>query len=521
MASGGVRVGPYTLGRTLGIGTFCKVKLGTHDLTSIKVAVKICNRKKLKKMDMGSKLRTEIDIIRMFTHPHIIRLYEVIDTPTDVYTVMEYIPGGELFDYIVSRGRLDESEARRMFQEIISGVEYCHTHGVVHRDLKPENLLLDSHHHIKIADFGLSNTMKDGGFLKTSCGSPNYAAPEVISGSVYAGPEVDVWSCGVILYAILCGSLPFDDENIRNLFRKIKGGLYHIPSYVTADAKDLIGKMLLVDPIARIRISDVRKHRWFQTSLPAYLSLSAEQRIVRTQMIDETILEKVLEYGFEQQHVVNALSLGSDLLTQREMADQTQARQMAMCYNLLLDQKRRRDQEIQRTKARLLQTPVEVVKPVQPEIKIVSSAPRPKLSQWTGTGGRWRVGKEFGGDAQQLVLHLYHTLKSLHFEWKTLSTFRIKARFPVGMSDYEGRRGPTAEVLKIIIQLYKRHNCYLVDIQKTFGQTFVFLDLVGQIFTQLQPFAIKKSEKSSKSSRSQSPALTPKLSRNNRVPMRE
>merc|ERR1740117_920447 len=146
-------------------------------------------------MDMGSKLRTEIDIIRMFTHPHIIRLYEVIDTPTDIYTIMEYIPGGELFDYIVSSGRLDEGEARRMFQEIISGVEYCHKHGVVHRDLKPENLLLDAHHHVKIADFGLSNTMKDGAFLKTSCGSPNYAAPEVISGSVYAGPEVDVWSC--------------------------------------------------------------------------------------------------------------------------------------------------------------------------------------------------------------------------------------------------------------------------------------------------------------------------------------
>lgn len=167
-------------------------------------------------------VRREIKILRLFMHPHIIRLYEVIETSHDIYVVMEYVKSGELFDYIVEKGRLVEDEARRFFQQIISGVEYCHRNMVVHRDLKPENLLLDSKMNVKIADFGLSNVMRDGHFLKTSCGSPNYAAPEVISGRLYAGPEVDVWSCGVILYALLCGSLPFDDENIPNLFKKIK-----------------------------------------------------------------------------------------------------------------------------------------------------------------------------------------------------------------------------------------------------------------------------------------------------------
>jgi 5'-AMP-activated protein kinase, catalytic alpha subunit len=153
---------------------------------------------------------------------------------------------------------LSPEEARHFFHQIISGVEYCHFHRIVHRDLKPENLLLDADNNVKIADFGLSNVMADGDFLRTSCGSPNYAAPEVISGSLYAGPEVDVWSCGVILYALLCGSLPFDDESIPNLFKKIRGGMYSLPSHLSELARDLIPRMLVVDPMKRITISEIR-----------------------------------------------------------------------------------------------------------------------------------------------------------------------------------------------------------------------------------------------------------------------
>lgn len=146
--------------------------------------------------------------------------YNVVTTNTEIVMVIEYA-GRELFDYIVTNGRMSEDGARRFFQQIICAVEYCHRHKIVHRDLKPENLLLDEFLNVKIADFGLSNIMTDGNFLKTSCGSPNYAAPEVISGKLYAGPEVDVWSCGVILYVLLCGRLPFDDDYIPTLFKKI------------------------------------------------------------------------------------------------------------------------------------------------------------------------------------------------------------------------------------------------------------------------------------------------------------
>ena len=209
------------------------------------------SKEKIRQLEMSEKVKREIQILRSFKHPHIVRLlvfsvgsyrsYEVIDTPSDLFLVTEYVPGGELFDYIVRRGRvlfvvgMEHSYLRTrlaVFSSRLlgsglnwlacSGVEYCHNNGVVHRDLKPENLLLDEYNNIKIADFGLANFLVDGCFLDTSCGSPNYAAPEVISGRKYAGPEVDIWSCGVILYALLCGRLPFDDENLSALFRKIK-----------------------------------------------------------------------------------------------------------------------------------------------------------------------------------------------------------------------------------------------------------------------------------------------------------
>lgn len=174
-----VKIGHYILGQTLGVGTFGKVKIGEHQLTKHKVAVKILNRQKIKSLDVVGKIRREIQNLKLFRHPHIIKLYQVISTPTDIFMIMEYVSGGELFDYIVKHGKLQEHEARRFFQQIISGVDYCHRHMIVHRDLKPENLLLDHNMHVKIADFGLSNMMMDGEFLRTSCGSPNYAAPEV------------------------------------------------------------------------------------------------------------------------------------------------------------------------------------------------------------------------------------------------------------------------------------------------------------------------------------------------------
>ena len=192
--------------------------------------------------------------------------------------VLEYA-GGELFDYIVKHGKMSEDKARRFFQQIVCAVEYCHRHKIVHRDLKPENLLLDNDLNVKIADFGLSNIMTDGNFLKTSCGSPNYAAPEVISGKLYAGPEVDVWSCGIILYVLLVGRLPFDDEFIPALFRKINSGNYHTPSYLSSGARHLIHKMLKVNPVQRITIQEIRQDAWFNENLEDYLKPPVEEFI--------------------------------------------------------------------------------------------------------------------------------------------------------------------------------------------------------------------------------------------------
>eukprot|EP00930_Biecheleria_cincta_P036242 TRINITY_DN24868_c0_g1_i1.p1 TRINITY_DN24868_c0_g1~~TRINITY_DN24868_c0_g1_i1.p1 ORF type:complete len:409 (+),score=84.82 TRINITY_DN24868_c0_g1_i1:72-1298(+) len=294
-----VTIGHYKVGSTLGVGTFGKVKMAEHQLTNQKVAIKIINKRKMEQMNMHEKIRREIQILQYLKHPHVIRLYELLDTPSDIFMVMEYVPGGELFDHIVHKLRLPEDEARRFFQQIVSGVEYCHQGMVTHRDLKPENLLLDGNLHVKIADFGLSNTMKDGEFLKTSCGSPNYASPEVVSGKAYVGPEVDVWSCGVVLYALLCGSLPFDDENVPNLFRKIKHGNFTLPGHLSSEAKDLIVQMLVVDPTRRITLAQIRKHTWFQKDLPEYLNFTLKSPIIEKLVFDPEILQQLEDLGIK------------------------------------------------------------------------------------------------------------------------------------------------------------------------------------------------------------------------------
>mmetsp|Transcript_24133 Transcript_24133/g.29713 ORF Transcript_24133/g.29713 Transcript_24133/m.29713 type:complete len:707 (-) Transcript_24133:165-2285(-) len=360
-----VKIGQYVLGKNLGIGAFGKVKLATHAVTGHKVAVKILNKAKIKQLGMEEKVQREINILHLCTHPHIIRLYEVIDTPTDIFLVNEYVSGGELFDYIVSKGRLSSDEARNFFHQIVSGVEYCHFQKIVHRDLKPENLLLDSNLNIKIADFGLSNLMRDGDFLRTSCGSPNYAAPEVISGHLYAGPEVDVWSCGVILYALLCGSLPFDDESIPNLFKKIKSGMYSLPSHLSQLARNLIPRMLEVDPMKRITIPEIRCHPWFQHKLPPYLRHPPEFMEKQERQVDPQVIDEVMKLPFHKAYdhlnstsshnPMNRNQMAQHPLISRELVEAAAAledsrendapkviRDLRVAYELILDHKHTR-----------------------------------------------------------------------------------------------------------------------------------------------------------------------------------
>ncbi|KAL4806180.1 kinase-like domain-containing protein [Aspergillus unguis] len=279
------RLDQYQTVKVLGEGSFGKVKLAIHQPSGRQVALKIISRRKLLSRDMIGRVEREIQYLQLLRHPHIIKLYTVISTKSDIVMVLEYAER-ELFDYLVKRGRCNDAEARKFFQQIICAVEYCHRHKIVHRDLKPENLLIDREKNVKIADFGLSNIMTDGNFLKTSCGSPNYAAPEVISGKLYAGPEVDVWSCGVILYVLLVGRLPFDDDYIPALFKKISAGNFHMPSYISSGAARLIRSMLQVHPVHRITIEGIRDDPWFLQDLPDYLQPPPEDFIATDKAID-------------------------------------------------------------------------------------------------------------------------------------------------------------------------------------------------------------------------------------------
>ncbi|KAI9507011.1 snf 1 [Russula earlei] len=264
------KLGEYTVVQEIAEGTFGTVKMAVHTLTGHKVAMKFLSKHVISMTRTKNRVQREVEYMRTLRHPHIIKLYEVISTPTDIIIVLEYA-GGELFNYIVANGRMPEHQARRFFQQLISGIEYSHRLKIVHRDLKPENVLLDDDLNVKIADFGLSNEIKDGDFLKTSCGSPNYAAPEVIRGGLYTGPEIDVWSAGVILYVMLCGRLPFEDDDVQALFTKISQGTYHIPSNLSSDARSLITGMLAVDPVKRITVPEIIQHPFFQVDLLRYL----------------------------------------------------------------------------------------------------------------------------------------------------------------------------------------------------------------------------------------------------------
>ncbi|KAF2610178.1 hypothetical protein F2Q70_00009504 [Brassica cretica] len=499
----------YKLGRVLGIGSFGKVKIAEHTLTGHNVAIKIISRRRIKNMEMEEKVlvpvfslmpvRREIKIMSLFMHPHIIRLYEVIETTTDIYLVMEYVNSGELFDYIAEKGRLQEDEARKFFQQIISGVEYCHRNMVVHRDLKPENLLLESKCNVKIADFGLSNVMRDGHFLKTSCGSPNYAAPEVISGKLYAGPEVDVWSCGVILYALLCGTLPFDDENLSNLYKKIKGGIYTLPSHLSAGARDLIPKMLVVDPLKRVTIPEIRQHHWFQPHLPRYLAVPPPDTAQQAKKIDEEILQEVINVGFDRNHLIESLR-------NRIQNDGT------VTYYLILDNRFRGFGGYLRAG---FQETMDGTSRMHPAESIASHVRLPGLMELQGVGLRsqypvernWALGLQSRAHPREIMTEVLKALQDLNVRWKKIGPYNIKCRWVPnnagGMlsnsmhdNSYLGHDSSMIEndavvkspnVVKFETQLYKTQDGkYLLDLQRVRGAQFLFLELCAAFLTQLR-----------------------------------
>lgn len=496
-----VQIGPYKLGRTLGVGSFGKVKLAQHELTGHRVAVKILNRKKIQSLDMDDKVRREIKTLKLFSHPHITRLYEVIDTPTDIFVIIEYVSEGELFDFIVEKGRLSEDDARRFFQQIISGVDYCHRHMVVHRDLKPENLLLDNDFNLKIADFGLSNMMRDGYFLKTSCGSPNYAAPEVLSGKLYAGPEVDVWSCGVILYALLCGSLPFDDESIPNLFKKIKGGIYSLPGHISDGVRDLIPRMLVVDPCKRITIAEIRQHRWFRVNLPRYIALAVDDRLVMHRKVDPEALGQV-SHLFK----INAASA-------REMVDSVTRNEVKVAYNLILDHlervRRAQDGGLEDEMLRTLSSGSDLSAMEDGSPRMLAISPRVGVSGASGgsdgssapavpvpppslsvpaepEAGSWKLGLTTSWPSPAAIMaEIYRALEVVGAEWKTITPYLLKCRYEMPATP----EGAAVAVVKLSLQVYKLPDPagkYLLDMHNTSGDMLCFVEVCQSIMAELK-----------------------------------
>ncbi|KAM8890643.1 serine/threonine-protein kinase BRSK2 isoform 6-T7 [Spinachia spinachia] len=209
------------------------------------------------------KVEREIAILKLIEHPHVLKLHDVYENKKYLYLVLEHVSGGELFDYLVKKGRLTPKEARKFFRQIMSALDFCHSHSICHRDLKPENLLLDEKNNIRIADFGMASLQVGDSLLETSCGSPHYACPEVIRGEKYDGRKADVWSCGVILFALLVGALPFDDDNLRNLLEKVKLGVFHMPHFIPPDCQNLLRGMIEVDATKRLTLEQIQKHTWY------------------------------------------------------------------------------------------------------------------------------------------------------------------------------------------------------------------------------------------------------------------
>ncbi|XP_077962577.1 serine/threonine-protein kinase MARK2 isoform X21 [Gasterosteus aculeatus] len=297
-------IGNYRLLKTIGKGNFAKVKLARHVLTGKEVAVKIIDKTQLNSSSL-QKLFREVRIMKMLNHPNIVKLFEVIETEKTLYLVMEYASGGEVFDYLVAHGRMKEKEARAKFRQIVSAVQYCHQKCIVHRDLKAENLLLDADMNIKIADFGFSNEFTLGNKLDTFCGSPPYAAPELFQGKKYDGPEVDVWSLGVILYTLVSGSLPFDGQNLKELRERVLRGKYRIPFYMSTDCENLLKKFLILNPSKRGSLEQIMRDRWMnvgheEEELKPYIEPQPDYK-------DPRRTDIMLTMGFSQEEIQDSL----------------------------------------------------------------------------------------------------------------------------------------------------------------------------------------------------------------------
>ncbi|XP_014209439.1 serine/threonine-protein kinase SIK3-like isoform X2 [Copidosoma floridanum] len=323
-----IRVGYYDLEMTIGKGNFAVVKMATHIVTNSKVAIKIIDKTKLDE-DNLAKIFREVSIMKRLRHPHIIRLYQVMETEKMIYLVTELASGGEIFDYLVKNGKMSEPEARRVFHQIIQAVAYLHKKGIVHRDLKSENVLLDADNNVKLVDFGFSNEYTPGVLLTTWCGSPPYAAPEIFQGRQYDGPKVDIWSLGVVLYVLVCGALPFNGPTMHLLTSAVFSGKFRVPFFMSQDCEHLLKHMLVPDPERRYSIPQILAHRWMGgdgSGQPVESVIDMPDTTASTLPLNQLVIESMLTLP------------GLDLDTLLQSVQGNAFNHISAIYNLLVDQ---------------------------------------------------------------------------------------------------------------------------------------------------------------------------------------
>ncbi|XP_010276975.1 PREDICTED: CBL-interacting protein kinase 5-like [Nelumbo nucifera] len=271
----------YEMGRLLGQGTFAKVYHARNIRSGQSVAIKVIDKEKVLKVGLMEQIKREISVMHLVHHPNVVQLYEVLASKSKIYFAMEYVRGGELFNK-VSKGKLKEDAARKYFQQLIGAIDYCHSRGVYHRDLKPENLLLDENGNLKVSDFGLSalwESRRQDGLLHTTCGTPAYVAPEVISKKGYDGAKSDIWSCGVVLFVLLAGYLPFHDSNLMEMYRKISRGDFRCPQWISPEARKLLSRLLDPNPSTRITLAKVMENSWFRKGFRPFQAPPVEEDV--------------------------------------------------------------------------------------------------------------------------------------------------------------------------------------------------------------------------------------------------
>lgn len=306
---GTVLMQKYELGRLLGQGTFAKVYHARNLKSGQSVAVKITDKEKVMRVGLMDQIKREISVMRLVKHPNVVHLYEVMASKTKIYFAMEFVKGGELFNK-VAKGRLKEDAARKYFQQLVAAVDFCHSRGVYHRDLKPENLLLDEFGNLKVSDFGLSalaDSRRQDGLLHTTCGTPAYVAPEVINKKGYDGEKADIWSCGVILFVLLAGYLPFHDSNLMVMYRKISKSEFKCPHWFPPEVKKLLSRILDPNPNTRMTVAKLMENSWFKKGfkqiqiLPNY-DLEQKEESPRSILDIHDAMESDSEGGSSEKH---------------------------------------------------------------------------------------------------------------------------------------------------------------------------------------------------------------------------